>query len=73
VPALTLRKHFRVELNSGKFKVDMTAGKALAELMRSKDERVRLEAAKYYTARAHGLERDQRQRAGWKGRRPDRT
>jgi hypothetical protein len=28
----TLRKHFRVELSSGKFKVDMTAGKTLVEL-----------------------------------------
>jgi hypothetical protein len=61
----TLRKHFREELNSGKFKVDMLAGKTVTELMKSKDERVRLDAAKYYTAR--GLERDQCQRAGWKG------
>jgi hypothetical protein len=37
----TLRKHFRDELSSGKFKVDMTAGKTVAELMKSKDERVR--------------------------------
>jgi AraC-like DNA-binding protein len=43
----TLRKHFRDELSSAKFKVDMTAGKTLVELMKSKDERVRLEAAKY--------------------------
>jgi hypothetical protein len=34
----TLRKHFRVELNSGKFKVDMTAGKTPVELMKSRDE-----------------------------------
>jgi hypothetical protein len=52
----TLRKHFRDELSGGKFKVDMTAGKTLVELMKSRDERVRLEAAKYYTAR----------RIGWK-------
>jgi AraC-like DNA-binding protein len=50
----TLRKHFRDELSSGKFKVDMTVGKTVAELMKSKDERVRLEAAKYYTARRMG-------------------
>jgi hypothetical protein len=50
----TLRKHFRDELSSGKFKVDMTAGKTVAELMKSKDERVRLDAAKYYTARRMG-------------------
>jgi AraC-like DNA-binding protein len=50
----TLRKHFRDELSSGKFKVDMTAGKTVAELMKSRDERVRLEAAKYYTARRMG-------------------
>jgi AraC-like DNA-binding protein len=50
----TLRKHFRDELSGGKFKVDMTAGKTLVELMKSRDERVRLEAAKYYTARRMG-------------------
>ena len=50
----TLRKHFRDELSSGKFKVDMTAGKTVAELMKSRDERVRLDAAKYWTARRMG-------------------
>ena len=50
----TLRKHFRDELSSGKFKVDMTAGKTVAELMKSRDERIRLDAAKYYTARRMG-------------------
>jgi hypothetical protein len=50
----TLRKHFREELNSGKFKVDMLAGKTVTELMKSRDDRVRLEAAKYYTARRMG-------------------
>ena len=50
----TLRKHFRRELNSGKFKVDMTEGKTVTELMESGDERVRLDAAKYYTARRMG-------------------
>jgi AraC-like DNA-binding protein len=50
----TLRKHFRDELSSGKFKVDMLAGKTVTELMKSKDERVRLDAAKYYTARRMG-------------------
>jgi hypothetical protein len=32
----------------------MTAGKTLVELMKSRDERVRLEAAKYYAARRMG-------------------
>ena len=50
----TLGKHFRDELNSGKFRVDMTAGRTVTELMESGDERVRLEAAKYYTARRMG-------------------
>jgi hypothetical protein len=51
----TLRKHFRDELSSGKFKVDMLAGKTVTKLMgESKDDRVRLEAAKYYTARRMG-------------------
>ena len=50
----TLRKHFRDELSSGKFKIDMTAGKTLVELMKSRDERVRLDAAKYHTARRMG-------------------
>ena len=50
----TLRKHFRDELSGGKFKIDMSAGKTLVELMRSRDERVRLEATKYYTARRMG-------------------
>jgi hypothetical protein len=34
----TLRKHFRDELSSGKFKVDMTAGKTVAELMKSREQ-----------------------------------
>jgi predicted transcriptional regulator len=38
----TLRKHFREELNSGKFKVDMLAGKTVSELMKSRDERDRI-------------------------------
>jgi AraC-like DNA-binding protein len=50
----TLRKHFRGELDSGKFKIDMVAGGAIAAAMKSKDERVRLDAAKYYTARRMG-------------------
>jgi hypothetical protein len=50
----TLRKHFREELSGGKFKVDMLAGKTVTELMKSRDERVRLDAAKYYTARRMG-------------------
>jgi hypothetical protein len=32
----------------------MTAGKTVAELMKSRDERVRLDAAKYWTARRMG-------------------
>src|ERR1700730_2559985 len=47
----TLRKHFRGELSSGKFEVDMLAGKTLVELMKSRDER---EATKCYTARRMG-------------------
>jgi hypothetical protein len=50
----TLGKHFRDELSGGKFKIDMLAGKTVTELMKSRDERVRLEAAKYYTARRMG-------------------
>ena len=49
----TLRKHFREELNSGKFKVDMLAGRTVTELMKSGEERVRLDAAK---CSPHGLE-----------------
>ena len=41
----TLRKHFREELNSGKFKVDMPAGRTVTELMKSGEERVRLDTA----------------------------
>jgi hypothetical protein len=41
----TLRKHFREELNSGKFKVDMLAGRTVTELMKPGEERVRLDAA----------------------------
>src|SRR5580704_17541385 len=43
----TLRKHFREELNSGKFKVDMLAGRTVTELMKSGEERVRLDAANH--------------------------
>jgi AraC-like DNA-binding protein len=50
----TLRKHFREELDSGKFKIDMVAGGAIVASIKSKDERVRLDAAKYYTARRMG-------------------
>src|ERR1019366_1365625 len=50
----TLRKHFREELDSGKFKIDMVAGGAIVAGMKSNDERVRLDAAKYYTARRMG-------------------
>ena len=51
----TLRKHFREELNSGKFKVDMLAGKTVTELMKDKDARVRLDAAR--SDRNQGRER----------------
>lgn len=47
----TLRKHFREELDGGMFKLDMIAGGTIAALLKSNDERVRLETAKYYTAR----------------------
>jgi AraC-like DNA-binding protein len=50
----TLRKHFRDELSGGKFKVDMTAGKTVVELMKSRDERVRLEAAKWKLSNRRG-------------------
>jgi hypothetical protein len=40
----------------------MLAGRTVTELMKSGEERVRLDAAKYYTAR----------RIGWKNRRCDR-
>jgi AraC-like DNA-binding protein len=50
----TLRKYFREELDSGKFKVDMVAGGAIVAGLKSNDERVRLDAAKYYTARRMG-------------------
>jgi AraC-like DNA-binding protein len=50
----TLRKHFREELDSGKFKIDMVAGGAIVASIKSNDERVRLDAAKYYTARRMG-------------------
>lgn len=50
----TLRKYFRAELNSGKFKLDMKAGKAISGLMNDKDPRVKLEAAKWYSARRMG-------------------
>jgi hypothetical protein len=45
----TLRKHFREELDGGMFKLDMIAGGTIAALLKSNDERVRLETAKYYT------------------------
>jgi hypothetical protein len=34
----TPRKHFREELNSGKFKFDMLAGRTVTELMKFKDD-----------------------------------
>ena len=63
----TLRKHFRDELSGGKFKVDMTAGKTLVELMKSRDERVRLEATKYYTARRGWKETNVNEQVGKDG------
>jgi hypothetical protein len=41
-------------LNSGKFKLDMMAGKTVTELLASQDECVRMDAAKWYTARRMG-------------------
>jgi hypothetical protein len=58
----TLRKHFRVELSSGKFKIDMLAGKTVAELMKSKDERVR-----------RSMRRNIEPLAAWAGKRPTST
>ena len=57
----TLRKHFREELDNGKFKLDMVAGGAIASLMKSEDDRVRLETAKYYTSRRMGWKETVRQ------------
>ena len=63
----TLRKHFREELNSGKFKVDMLAGRTVTELMKSGEERVRLDAAKYYTARRMGWKETNSEHVGKDG------
>lgn len=54
IDVTTLRRHFREELDNGKFKLDMVACSALAKLFASKDERVRLEALKWWTARRMG-------------------
>jgi len=50
----TLVKHFRDELISGKFKVHVKAGSTVVKMLDSKDERVALESAKWYTARRMG-------------------
>lgn len=51
----TLRKHFRTELNSGMLKAHMQVGAGLFNMAtKSKDEKVRLEASKWYSARQMG-------------------
>ncbi|MGA2638852.1 hypothetical protein [Methylocella sp.] len=50
----TLRKHFRAELDNGKFNLDLLAGGAFVKALKSDDERIRLDAAKYYTSRRMG-------------------
>jgi hypothetical protein len=61
----TLRKHFREELDSGKFKVDMVAGGAIVAGLKSKDERVRLDESGW-------MPRNIIQLAEWAGRKPPR-
>jgi predicted transcriptional regulator len=46
----TLRKHFREELDGGKFKADMKVGRNMYGLTQSADEQVRLRACQWWTA-----------------------
>lgn len=47
----TLRKHFRIELNDGMLKAHMQVGGGLFNMAtKSKDERVRFDASKWYSA-----------------------
>jgi len=51
----TLYKYFRRELDNGKFKLDMLAGNTILKSMgHAVDERVRLDAARFYAARRMG-------------------
>ena len=50
----TLRKHFREELDGGKFKADMKVGGNMYALTQSADEQVRLRACQWWTARRMG-------------------
>jgi hypothetical protein len=61
----TLRKHFWEELDGGAFKANMKVGGNMYGLImtQSADEQVRLRACQV-DGSPHGLERDQRQRAG---------
>ena len=52
IDKLTLYKHFRQELDYGKFKLDKLAGDTIRKSMgHAADERVRLDAARFYAAR----------------------
>ena len=50
----TLRKHFREELDGGKFKADMKVGGNMYGLTQSADEQVRLRACQWWTSRRMG-------------------
>lgn len=54
ISVVTLHKHFRKELDQGKFKLDMIAGRNVALLMNSKDERTRSDMTRFYLARRMG-------------------
>ena len=55
----TLYKYFRQELDNGKFKLDMIAGGTIMKSMGGAvDERVRLDAARFYAARRMGWKED---------------
>jgi hypothetical protein len=58
----TLRKHFRDELSGGKFKIDMSAGKTLVELMRSRE-----------TSASASKRRNITLPGAWAGKRPRRS
>jgi len=59
IDKLTLYKHFRQELDYGKFKLDMLAGNTIKKSMgQAEDERVRLDAARFYAARRMGWKED---------------
>jgi hypothetical protein len=59
IDKLTLYKYFRQELDYGKFKLDMLAGNTIKKSMgQAEDERVRLDAARFYAARRMGWKED---------------